>query len=141
MNRFAPHFIASGRVLLALMFAISGIGKLASISGTVGYMASVGLPNWSVLAISAGLFELIAALALAAGWNARWAALALALFTLAASVMFHNFWALEPSQQVIQQLMFMKNLSVAGGMLIVAAYGAGPFSVDGMALRKQKKVS
>ena len=78
----------------------------------------------------AGAFEVLAALALAFGWKARWAALALALFTLLASLLFHNFWALPADQAAMQQLMFMKNLSVAGGMLMVAAFGAGPASLD-----------
>jgi putative oxidoreductase len=72
----------------------------------------------------------IAGLALAVGFHARWAALALGVFTLVASVLFHKFWAVPPEQQVIQQLMFLKNMAVAGGMFIVAALGAGPVSVD-----------
>jgi putative oxidoreductase len=130
MNHYGNYLAVSGRALLALMFALSGVSKLADVSGTAGYMASAGLPAWQALAFVAGLFEVLAALALALGWKAREAALALALFTLGASVLFHNFWSLPPDQQFIQQLMFLKNLSVAGGMLMVAALGAGPLSLD-----------
>jgi putative oxidoreductase len=76
------------------------------------------------------LFELAAGLALAVGFQARWAALALGVFTLLASALFHQFWAVPPEQQTMQELMFLKNMAVAGGMFIVAALGAGPLSID-----------
>ena len=119
-----------GRVLLALMFIYAGFGKLTNLEGTAGYIASGGLPMASVLAVVVGLLELLGGLAIAVGLRARWAALALGLFTLAASVLFHKFCAVPADQAFVQQLMFMKNLSVAGGLFIVAALGAGPVSVD-----------
>jgi putative oxidoreductase len=117
-------------VLLALMFIMAGFSKLGNISGTAGYIASGGLPLASVLAVVVGLLELLGGIAIAIGFHARWAALALGLFTIAASLLFHKFWAVAPEQAFVQQLMFMKNLSVAGGLFIVAALGAGPVSVD-----------
>jgi putative oxidoreductase len=122
-----------GRVLLALMFVMAGISKLGNIEGTAAYIASGGLPVPTVAAVLVGLFELVAGLALAVGFQARWAALALGVFTLLASVLFHQFWAVPANQQMVQQLMFMKNLAVAGGMFIVAALGAGPLSFDNRA--------
>jgi len=122
--------VVVGRVLLALMFIMAGFSKLGNISGTAGYIASVGLPLASVLAVVVGLLELLGGIAIAIGFQARWAALALGLFTIAASLLFHKFWAVAPEQAFVQQLMFMKNLSVAGGLFIVAALGAGPVSVD-----------
>ena len=122
--------VVSGRVLLALMFILAGISKLANIEGTAGYIASGGLPFASLLAVLVGLLELLGGLAIAAGFQARWAALALGLFTLAATVLFHQFWAVPAGQAMVQQLMFMKNLSVAGGLFVVAALGAGPLSMD-----------
>jgi putative oxidoreductase len=119
-----------GRVLLALMFITAGYSKLTNLGGTAGYIASGGLPFPAVLAVGVGLLELVGGLALAAGFKARWAALALGLFTLLASVLFHKFWAVAPEQQMVQYLMFMKNLAVAGGMFVVAALGAGPLSLD-----------
>lgn len=119
-----------GRVLLALMFVFSGFGKLGDIEGTAGYIASGGLPMATALAVIVGLLELLGGLAIMVGFHARWAALALGLFTLAASLLFHNFWALPADKAFVQQLMFMKNLSVVGGMFIVAALGAGPVSFD-----------
>ena len=119
-----------GRVLLALMFILAGFSKLGNIEGTAGYIASGGLPMANVLAVVVGLLELVGGLAIAVGFQARWAALALGLFTIAASLLFHKFWAVPAEQVMVQQLMFMKNLSVAGGLFIVAALGAGPASFD-----------
>jgi putative oxidoreductase len=130
LDSFKSPLIVAGRVLLALMFVLAGVSKLTNLDGTAGYIASGGLPMPAVLAVVVGLFELIAGLALAVGYHARWAALALGVFTLLASVLFHQFWAVPAAQQMVQQLMFMKNMAVAGGMFIVAAFGAGPFSLD-----------
>jgi putative oxidoreductase len=122
--------VVAGRVLLALIFITSGFSKLTGIQGTAGYIGSVGLPAPALLAVGAGLLELAAGIALVIGFKARWAALALGVFTLLASVLFHAYWSAPADQQFIQQLMFMKNLAIAGGMFIIAAVGAGPLSFD-----------
>lgn len=118
------------RILLALMFILSGFGKLTDIQGTAGYIASGGLPFPTLLAAGVGALELLGGLALVIGFQARWVGLVLGLFTLVASVVFHPFWAVPADQQSITQLLFMKNLSVAGGLLLVSALGAGPLSMD-----------
>ena len=118
------------RVLLALMFVLSGISKLTGLEGTAGYIASVGLPAAQLLALGAGVLEVAAGALLIVGFQARWAALALAAFTVIASLLFHNFWAMPADKAFMQQLMFMKNLAVTGGLLFVFAYGAGSLSVD-----------
>jgi putative oxidoreductase len=123
-----PLLIA--RILLALMFVLSGISKLTGLEGTAGYIGSVGLPAPQLLAIGAGLLEVVAGVMLIVGWQARWAALALAGFTLLASLFFHNFWAMPADKAFMQQLMFMKNLAVIGGLLFVFAFGAGTVSLD-----------
>ena len=125
----APVAVA-GRVLLALIFIVAGYGKLTGLAGTAGYIASKGLPLPAVLALGAGVPELVGGIALAVGFKARWAALALAVFTLVASVIFHNYWALPAEQQMVQQLMFMKNIAITGGLLLVFSLGAGPASFD-----------
>ena len=131
MNTPSSWPMLIGRVLLALMFVLAGFGKLfGGLDGTAGYIASVGLPMPMVLAVGAGVLELGAGLLLIIGWQARWAALALALFTLVASFIFHAYWSLPADQQMMQQLMFMKNLSVVGGLLCVFAFGAGALSLD-----------
>lgn len=118
------------RVLLALMFVLAGVSKLAGLEGTAGYIGSVGLPAPMVLAVAAGVLELAAGVMLVVGWQTRGAALALALFTVAASVLFHNFWAMPADKAFMQQLMFLKNLAVTGGLLFVFVFGAGSLSLD-----------
>lgn len=131
MNASLNQFLVlAGRVLLALIFITSGFAKLTDLSGTAGYIASAGLPLASALALGAGLLELIGGVALAAGLRARWAALALGLFTLAAAVLFHAYWTAPADQAYMQQLMFMKNLAIAGGLFLAAAHGAGALSLD-----------
>jgi putative oxidoreductase len=122
--------VVIARVLLALMFVLAGFGKLTGLEGTAGYIASKGLPMPMVLAVAVGALELVAGVMLIVGWQARWAALALAVFTVVASVIFHNYWAMPAEQQMMQQLMFMKNLAVTGGLLLVFAFGAGALSLD-----------
>jgi putative oxidoreductase len=119
-----------GRILLALMFLLSGIGKIGDFAGTAGYISSVGLPFSSVLAAGALALEIVAGVALIIGFKTRWAALALALFTLAAAFLFHNYWAMPAGQQMMQQIIFLKNLAVTGGLLMLAVAGAGAWSVD-----------
>jgi len=119
-----------GRVLLALMFVTAGFSKLTALEGTAGYIASVGLPAPMLLAVAAGVVELVAGVLIIVGWQARWAALALAAFTVVASVLFHNYWAKPADKAFMEQLMFMKNMSVTGGLLVLFAFGAGTLSLD-----------
>lgn len=119
-----------GRILLAVMFIISGWGKIGGFDGTVGYIGSVGLPMPQVLAIATIILELVAGVLLVIGWKTRWAAWALALFTLLAGVLFHNYWTLPADKQMMQQIMFLKNLSITGGLLMLAVAGPGAWSVD-----------
>jgi putative oxidoreductase len=131
MNDSLKNFlVVAGRGLLALIFITSGFSKLAGIQATAGYIGSVGLPAPALLAVLTGVLEVVAGLLLVVGFKARWAALALGVFTLLASVLFHAYWSAPADQQFIQQLMFMKNLAIAGGMFFIAALGAGPLSFD-----------
>lgn len=119
-----------GRLLLAALFLPAGVAKIGGYAGTVGYIASKGLPLPEVGALVAIMVEVGGGLALIAGFGTRFAALGLALFTLAASVVFHNYWALPADQQMVQQLMFFKNIAVVGGLLTLAAWGAGAWGLD-----------
>lgn len=128
MNTAVP--ILAARILLSLIFIMAGFSKLTGLAGTTAYIASTGLPMPSVLALGSGLLELLGGLAVAVGFKARISAGALAAFTLLASLLFHNFWAMPAEQVMVNQLMFMKNLAIVGGLLLIVAYGAGPLSVD-----------
>jgi putative oxidoreductase len=120
----------AGRVLLAAMFVISGFGKITGFDGTVGYIASKGLPVPELLAIGAILIEFGGGLAIIAGWKTRWAALAFAVFLLVITPIFHNFWAVPEAQAAMQKINFMKNVSILGGFLLLFAFGPGRYSVD-----------
>lgn len=120
-----------GRILIALLFIPAGFGKISGFAGTVGYATSVGMPMPTVAVAVGLLIELLGGLALLFGFGTRIAALALAVFTLAASFFFHAYWALPADQQMMQQLLFFKNVAVTGGLLAFGAFGAGAWSVDG----------
>jgi putative oxidoreductase len=111
-----------GRILLAAIFLESGIGKIGGYAGTQGYMESAGVPGALLPAVI--VIEVIGALALIAGYRTRIVALALAVFTILAALLFHR--APDP----MQHLMLMKNLAIAGGMLILTARGPGAWSLD-----------
>ncbi|MFZ2295222.1 MAG: DoxX family protein [Polaromonas sp.] len=119
-----------GRLLMAWMFLPAGIGKITGFAGTVAYSASAGLPMPEVGTAIALVIEVVGGLALILGFGTRWAALALGLFTLVASFYFHNFWALPADQQMIPSLLFYKNMAIVGGLLTLAAWGAGAWSLD-----------
>ena len=119
-----------GRLFLAALFVPAGIAKLTGFSGTVGYISSVGLPFPELGAALALTVEIVGGIALIIGWGTRPAALILALFTLVASVFFHNYWNAPADQQLMQQLLFFKNIAVVGGLSTLAAWGAGAWSVD-----------
>lgn len=136
MNNIQTPVVIIARVLLAAMFILSGISKFGNLAGTTNYITSGGLPFGSLLAPLVAALELFGGLAIVVGFQARWAGLLLALFTLVASVAFHNFWAMPVDKAFVQQLLFMKNLAVAGGLLLLFAFGAGPASVDTMRARR-----
>ncbi|WOP14794.1 DoxX family protein [Ottowia sp. SB7-C50] len=132
MNAISNPLALIGRILLAWLFIPAGIGKLgAGFAGTVGYIASKGLPMPEVMAVAAILVEIGAGIALLVGFQTRWAALLLALFTLMAAVFFHNYWGVPADQVMMQKLMFNKNLGIAGGLLAIAALGGGALGLDG----------
>ena len=123
----------AGRLLLGALFLPAGIGKLTGFAGTVGYLSSVGLPLPQAAAALAVIVEIAGAIALIAGYGTRVASVVLALFTLVASYFFHPYWSLPAAQQLIPQLLFFKNIAVVGGLLTLAAWGAGAWSVDARA--------
>jgi putative oxidoreductase len=112
-----------GRVLLASLFLASGLSKLTNYSGTAAYMASVGVAGAMLPFVIA--LEVGGALAIIAGWKTRAVSVLLAGFTLVTAFLFH----LHPADQ-IQVIRFLKNISITGGFLFVAAHGAGAYSVD-----------
>ena len=121
----------AGRLLLAWLFLPAGIGKLTGFAGTVTYISSVHMPMPPAAAALALVVEIVGGIALIAGYRTRVTAIVLAVFTVVASLFFHNYWALPADQQMIPQLLFNKNIAVVGGLLTLAAWGAGAWSLDG----------
>jgi len=130
MNPQRDFAVLVARVLLAGMFIYSGFGKLTGFAGTAGFIASKGMPLPELMAAGAIAVELGCGLLLLAGYKARWAALAIFLFLIPTTLIFHNFWAAAPEQLMSQKINFMKNVTIMGGMLMVWAFGPGRFSVD-----------
>jgi putative oxidoreductase len=119
------------RILIAALFLSACIGKLTEPAGFAAYLASDGLPNTPVLAILAGLVELVGGLSILFGFKARWGALLLVAFVIVATAIAHRFWvAADPTVHMNQQIHFMKNLAIIGGLLILYAHGPGRLSVD-----------
>ena len=127
VTKFGP---LAGRVMLALIFLISGYAKIGDFAGTAGYMASKGIPFAEIALVLTIIIEIGGGAMLVAGWKARWAALALFLFLIPATLIFHNFWAVEAAQFQNQMNHFLKNVCILGGMLYIMAYGPGPLSID-----------
>ena len=114
-----------GRVLLAAIFILSGVTKLSAVDGTIGYIASVGLPFADVIFYAVVALEIIGGLMLVAGFKTRLAAVALGAFSILTAVTFHADFADQN-----QMIHFLKNLALAGGMLQVAAFGPGRLAVS-----------
>ncbi len=120
-----------GRVLLAHIFLLSGITKIGGYAATAGWMEAMGVPGALLPAVI--LLEVGGGLALILGWQTKLAALALAGFSIIAALIFHNNFADQ-----MQMIMFMKNFAMAGGLLYVAAFGAGAWSLDSRRANKHK---
>lgn len=130
MNNIQPVGLLVGRVLLAYIFVVAGIGKIGRFSGTAAYMASQGLPISEVLLVATIVIELIGGLMIALGWKARWAALAIFVFLIPTTLIFHAFWTVDPEQVRAQTIQFNKNLAIMGGMLYIAIVGSGRYGLD-----------
>jgi putative oxidoreductase len=121
-----------GRVLVVILFLFSGWGKFSGLEGTAAYIASKNLPMPMVLAVASGVVELAATILVIIGYRARWAALVLAIFTIMAALLFHNYWTIEDAAARSEQyLNFWKNVGIMGGLLMLVAFGPGRYSVDG----------
>jgi putative oxidoreductase len=123
MNTTQKSAELAGRILLALLFLGAGLNKISGYAGTQAYMESVGVPGILLPLVIA--LEVLGAVAIMIGLHTRLVAALLALFSIASAALFH--WV--PGDQ-IQTIMFMKNLAIAGGFLVLVANGAGAWSID-----------
>ena len=123
MQQIKKLAMPAGRVLIALMFVMSGFGKISDYAGTQGYMEFMGVPGALLPLVI--IAEIGGGLAIILGWQTRLAALALAGFTLVSAVIFHADFGDQT-----QMIMFLKNISIVGGFLFLVANGAGAYSLD-----------
>jgi putative oxidoreductase len=119
-----------GRLLVVALFLPAGLAKLTGFAGTVGYFGSLGIPAPTLAVVVTIVVEVLGSIALLVGFQTRIVALVMAIFTLAASVAGHAYWAAPADQAFVAQLLFFKNIAVMGGLLVLASAGAGAFSFD-----------
>ena len=130
IQRWRDELILLGRVLMMLLFVISGWGKLTGFQGTVGYMGTVGAPMPMVAAAIAVVMEFGVGIALLIGFWTRPLALLIALFVLGTALIAHTFWNVEGAMQTANMVQFYKNLSIMGGLLLLAVTGAGRYALQ-----------
>jgi putative oxidoreductase len=126
MERKSNGVMLLARVGLGLIFLVSALGKLGGWSGTVAYAGAKGVPP--ALLACAVVLELVGALSLLLGWKTRQGVVALLVFLVSATVVFHGFWAYQGADVRLQSIQFLKNLSIGGGLLAVFASGPGGIS-------------
>ncbi len=119
-----------GRILLSGLFLVSGYNKMMGVAGTAGYFGKLGLPMPEVLVWVVIAIEVLGGLLIVIGWQTRLVAWLLAIFTVGTAVLGHKFWGIDPAQFNNQFTQFLKNLAIAGGFLMLAAYGPGRLSAD-----------
>ncbi|MGZ8272213.1 MAG: DoxX family protein [Methylophilus sp.] len=113
----------AGRIMMSIIFILAGVGKVMDPAGTAGYMDTMGVP--SALLWPTAALEILGGVAIAIGFKTRYAAFALAGFSIAAAVLFHRNLADQ-----MQMILFLKNIAMAGGLLLLATTGKTAFSVD-----------
>jgi putative oxidoreductase len=134
--RLEPVFLLVARLCFAALFLPSGIRKITGVNEFVQSLAQRGVPAPTVLGWIGAVAEFVGPILLAIGLKTRAAALLMAVFTLIATAIAHRFWEYPDAQRVAQQSNFLKNLCIFGGLLVLSARGAGPFSIDAMLGRR-----
>lgn len=130
MKKFEDAGLLISRILLSVLFIVAGYGKITGYAGTAAYMASMHVPSFFLPLVI--LLELGGGLAIVFGFLTRFTSLFISGFTIIAAVIFHNNFSDD-----MQQLMFMKDMSIAGGFLILSLFGAGKYSIDNVIFNKK----
>lgn len=131
-------FIA--RLCLAAVFLFSGVSKFILFDQNAQYMASKGLPNAPLLLMAAAIVEVLCSLLIIFGYKARFGALVLLIYLIPVTYLFHNFWNLEDGERTMQQIMFLKNLAIFGGLLYLLCDGPGGFACDALGRKKHQEI-
>ncbi|HGY9625315.1 DoxX family protein [Pseudomonas juntendi] len=122
--------ILLARILLVILFILSGWSKLTGFEGTVGYMTSLGAPAPMLAAAVAVIMEFAVGILLLLGFYTRPLAFLLALFVVGTALIGHPFWSMVDPERSANMTQFLKNMSITGGLLLLAVSGAGRFSLD-----------
>jgi putative oxidoreductase len=124
-----------GRIGLSAIFLLSGVNKITNWEQTAQYMQAQGMPLVPLFLVGAIVLELAGGLSVLLGFHARLGAALLILFLIPATLIFHNFWALQGPEQQLQMIMFLKNVAILGGLLLIVGMGPGPISLDNRCVR------
>ena len=127
-----------GRVIMASIFVQSGFGKLLDLGGFAANLASKGVPFADVMSVIGASIEFFGGLAVLLGWQTRYAAALIAVFTIVATCISHRYWEFSGAARRAQEVNFNKNVCIVGGYLLLLATGSGRFSLDGF-LQKIRK--
>jgi len=123
------YLVLAGRILYALIFVMAGPGHFSA--DTIAFAASKGVPLAPIAVPLSGIIAFTGGLSIMAGYRAKWGGWLLVLFLVPVTIMMHNFWAMpDPAMAQMQQIMFMKNISMLGAALLIAHFGSGPLSMD-----------
>ncbi|CAJ0694573.1 DoxX family protein [Ralstonia holmesii] len=130
IQRWRDELILLARILMMVLFVMSGWGKLTGFQGTVGYMTSTGAPMPTVAAAVAVVMEFGVGIALLIGLWTRPLAILMALFVLGTSFIAHSYWDMQGAMEAANKIQFYKNLSIMGGLFLLAATGPGRYAVQ-----------
>jgi putative oxidoreductase len=136
--QWRDFLILVARVLIGLIYVLSGWGKVTGIAAFIASLERQGVPAASVLGYLGAITEFFGGLAILLGFGTRWAALAIFIFTIAATLIGHRYWeAVDPALRRTQQTQFLKNLTMMGGMVLLFITGGGRFSLDRLLWRRR----
>ena len=125
MEKYSPALALVGRIFLSHIFLISAATKIADPAGTRAYMATYGIPATLFFLVAAATFELVGGLSVLLGYRSRIGAIILLIFLIPTTIIFHTEFSVR-----LQMIMFMKNLTIMGGLFTVIAHGSGKLSLD-----------
>src|SRR6266850_4092970 len=132
------YAVLLGRIFYSVIFVMASFGHFTQ--GTIAFAASQGVPFASILVPLSGVMSLLGGLSVAFGYKAKWGALLLAIFLVPVTVMVHNVWVVkDPMMALMQQAMFMKNIAMLGGALLISYFGAGPLSLDALVAARSRQ--
>jgi putative oxidoreductase len=126
-QRYGPPL---GRLMLAIIFLVSGLAKIADFGGSLQYMVQHGMPLPELLLVGAIIVEIVGGLSLLLGYQTRWGAVLLALFLIPVTLVFHAFWQYTGMEATMQMANFLKNVAIMGGLVYVASFGPGAIALD-----------